>query len=265
MAYDMRYKKTPTASNLIASQELAQEQAAKLVELIRVAAAELHKLSKNPNATPDEIIAAAGAWTKRQGGIREGVFELLGVAVLGGAQLQNAARNGGGVRHTTLSEHLDHTPARFRGQEIARNGDGWMALETPSRTADVQVSGADPASFGSGHRHGAEGAARGSGADTGEVRGGASAPDRSSGDDEAAFDIEKAMNAAIGDAVGAHAHGAQAPTGTSGHQTWSDDMYKRALSAALSRGVTVDDVLDEAKRRRVSPAQVLAPYLNGGA
>lgn len=265
MAYDMTFKRTPTASNVLAAQELAQNYAAEIVDRIRNAARGLNELAANPNATPDQVIAAVGQWTRLQPGIKDGNIELLGAAVLGGATVTTAARQGAGLRPTTLSEHLTNSVARFRGQEMARDGDGWVALEMPARPADQRVSDADPASFGSGHRHGAEGTAGGSGAYTGVVRGGASAPDRSSGDDEAAFDIEKAMNAAIGDAVGAHAHGAQAPTGTNGEQAWSDEMYKQALREALRRGVSADDVLDEAKRRGVNPQQVLAPYLSGGA
>lgn len=184
-AYDMRLKRTPTASNMLASRELAQAYASQIVERIVAAAKGLQQLSENPNATPADIVAAVGQWTRLQPGIRDGNFELLGAAVLGGATVTTAARQGAGIRPTTLSEHLTNSVARFRGQEMARDGDGWIALETPTRTADQRVSDADPDSFGSVHRHGTEAAAGGSVSDTGEVRSGASAPSRSSDELEA--------------------------------------------------------------------------------
>lgn len=201
MAYDMTYKRTPTASNVLASQQLAQVYAEQILERIGAAAKGLHQLAANPSATPAEIIAAVGQWTRLQPGVRDGNLELLGAAVLGGATVTTAARQGAGMRPTTLSEHLTNSVARFRGQELARDGaDGWMALEMPPQAADVQISDADPASFGSVHRHGAESAAGGSGADTGVVREGVSAPDRNSQiDDVSHFDVEAAMNAAVGD------------------------------------------------------------------
>lgn len=185
-AYDMRLKRTPTASNVLASQEIAQAYASQIVERIVAAAKGLQQLSENPAATPADIIAAVGQWTRLQPGIRDGNLELLGAAVLGGATVTTAARQGAGIRPTTLSEHLTNSVARFRGQEMARDGDdGWIALELPTRAADQQVSDANPDSFGSVHRHGTEAAAAGSVPDTGEVRSGASAPSRSSDELEA--------------------------------------------------------------------------------
>lgn len=201
-AYDMTYKRNPTASNMLASQELAQAYAKEILERIGTAAAGLRKLSENPAATPADIIAAVGLWTQKQPGIRDGNLELLGAAVLGGATLTAAARQGAGIRATTLKEHLTNSVSQFRGQEMARDADGWIALEKPTRNADQQVSGADPASFGPGHRHGTEAGADGSVSDTGEVRSGTSAPDRSTEDAELrvrGIDIEAAIRAATGE------------------------------------------------------------------
>lgn len=195
-AYDMRLKRNPTASNMLASRELAQAYAKEILERIGTAAKGLQQLSENPDASPNEIIAAVGQWTRLQPGIKDGAFELLGAAVLGGATVTTAARQGAGIRPTTLSEHLTNSVARFRGQEIARDGEGWIALEKPTRSADQRVSQADPGSFGSGHRHGTEAAATGSVTDTGEVRSGASAPDASSEPDAAT--VEAAVRDAIG-------------------------------------------------------------------
>jgi len=179
-AYDMRLKKTPTASNVLASRELAQAYATEILERIGAAAKGLQQLSENPAATPADIVAAVGLWTQKQPGIKDGNFELLGAAVLGGATVTTAARQGAGIRPTTLSEHLTNSVARFRGQEMARDAGGWIALEMPTQIADQQVSDADPASLGPGHRHGTEARADGSISDTGEVRSGASAPSGSS-------------------------------------------------------------------------------------
>lgn len=204
-AYDMTYKKTPTASNMLASQELAQAYAKEILERIGAAAKGLQQLSENPNATPNEIIAAVGLWTQKQPGIRDGNLELLGAAVLGGATLTAAARQGAGIRPTTLSEHLTNSVARHRGQEMARDGDGWIALEKPTRNADQQVSGDDPASFGAGHRHGTEAGADGSASDTGEVRSGASAPSGITAEERAelgrlGIDMDRVVDDAIGGA-----------------------------------------------------------------
>lgn len=195
-AYDMRLKKTPTTSNVLASRELAQAYATEILERIGAAAAGLRKLSENPNSTPAEIVAAVGQWTRLQPGIRDGNLELLGAAVLGGATVTTAARQGAGIRPTTLSEHLTNSVARFRGQEMARDGDdGWIALELPTRAAEQQVSDADPDSFGSVHRHGTEAAATGSVSGTGDVRSGASAPNGSIEPTEAM--IQAAVDAAV--------------------------------------------------------------------
>ncbi|RIS67542.1 hypothetical protein D2E70_16350 [Mycobacteroides abscessus] len=196
-AYDMRLKRNPTASNMLASRELAQAYATEILERIGAAARGLQQLSENPNATPNEIIAAVGQWTRLQPGIKDGTFELLGAAVLGGATVTTAARQGAGIRPTTLSEHLTNSVARFRGQEIARDGEGWIALEKPTRNADQRVSHAYPASVGAGHRHGTEAEADGSVSDTGEVRSGATAPSRSSEPDAAT--VEAAIRAATGE------------------------------------------------------------------
>ncbi|RIS02775.1 hypothetical protein [Mycobacteroides abscessus] len=203
-AYDMRLKRNPTASNMLASQELAQAYAAEILERIGAAAAGLRKLSENPAATPADIIAAVGLWTQKQPGIKDGNFELLGAAVLGGATVTAAARQGAGIRPTTLSEHLTNSVAQHRGREMARDGAGWIALEKPTRSADQQVSDADPASFGAGHRHGTEAGADGSVSVTGEVSVGASAPDTSSKEIEAeldrlGIDLNKVVDDAIGD------------------------------------------------------------------
>ncbi|MEX3656923.1 hypothetical protein ABFW09_29980 [Mycolicibacterium fortuitum] len=202
-AYDMRLKRNPTASNMVASRELAQAYAAEILERIGAAAAGLRKLSENPAATPADIIAAVGQWTRLQPGVRDGAFELLGAAVLGGATVTTAARQGAGIRPTTLSEHLTNSVARYRGQEMARDADGWIALEMPTRSADQQVSGADPNSFGSGHRHGTEAEADGSVTDTGEVRSGTSAPDRSTEAERAELDrLGIDMDQVVDDAIG---------------------------------------------------------------
>ncbi|MDO2981366.1 Uncharacterised protein [Mycobacteroides abscessus subsp. massiliense] len=202
-AYDMRLKRNPTASNVLASRELAQAYAAEILERIVVAAKGLQQLSENPNATPADIIAAVGLWTQKQPGIKDGNLELLGAAVLGGATVTTAARQGAGIRPTTLSEHLTNSVARYRGQEMARDGDGWIALEKPTRNADQQVSDADPASFGAGHRHGTEAGADGSVSDTGEVRSGTSAPDRSTEAERAELDrLGIDLNKVVGDAIG---------------------------------------------------------------
>lgn len=194
-AYDMRLKRNPTASNMLASQELAQAYAKELLQRIGTAARGLQQLSENPNATPADIIAAVGQWTRLQPGIRDGSFELLGAAVLGGATVTTAARQGAGIRPTTLSEHLTNSVARFRGQEMARDDDGWVALEMPTRSAGQQVSVPDPDSFGSVHQHGTDAGADGSVADTGQVSVGASAPSGSS-------DIpESVVQAAVDEAV----------------------------------------------------------------
>ncbi|MEX3768917.1 hypothetical protein ABFW14_18610, partial [Mycolicibacterium fortuitum] len=194
---------TPTASNMVASRELAQAYAAEILERIGAAAAGLRKLSENPAATPADIIAAVGQWTRLQPGVRDGAFELLGAAVLGGATVTTAARQGAGIRPTTLSEHLTNSVARYRGQEMARDADGWIALEMPTRSADQQVSGADPNSFGSGHRHGTEAEADGSVTDTGEVRSGTSAPDRSTEAERAELDrLGIDMDQVVDDAIG---------------------------------------------------------------
>lgn len=187
-AYDMRLKRNPTASNVLASRELAQAYAAEILERIGAAAAGLRKLSENPNATPADIIAAVGLWNQKQPGIKDGNFELLGAAVLGGATVTAAARQGAGIRPTTLSEHLTNSVARHRGQEMARDGDGWIALEMPTQVADQQVSDVGPASFGPGHRHGTEAEAAASVAVTEEVRSGTSAPDRSTEAERVALD-----------------------------------------------------------------------------
>ncbi|WP_078321661.1 hypothetical protein [Mycobacteroides chelonae] len=200
-AYDMRLKRNPTASNVLASRELAQAYATEILERIGAAAAGLRKLSENPNATAAEIVAAVGQWTRLQPGIKDGNLELLGAAVLGGATVTTAARQGAGIRPTTLSEHLTNSVARFRGQEMARDGDdGWIALEMPSRPADQQVSDADPVSFGAVHRHGTETEAAGSVSDTGEVRFGASAPSGITEPDEAT--IQAAVDDAVRKAAG---------------------------------------------------------------
>jgi hypothetical protein len=206
-AYDMRLKRNPTASNMLASRELAQAYATEILERIGTAARGLQQLSENPNATPADIIAAVGLWTRLQPGIKDGTFELLGAAVLGGATVTTAARQGAGIRPTTLSEHLTNSVARHRGKEMARDGDGWIALEMPSRIADQQVSVADPASFGSGHRHGTEAAAAGSVSDTGEVQSGASVPDRSIAEIEAELrargvDVDAAIDEAVRQSAG---------------------------------------------------------------
>lgn len=202
-AYDMRLKRNPTASNMVASRELAQAYAAEILERIGAAAAGLRKLSENPDATPNEIIAAVGQWTQKQPGIKDGAFELLGAAVLGGATVTAAARQGAGIRPTTLSEHLTNSVARFRGQEMARDADGWIALEKPTRNADQQVSGDDPASFGAGHRHGTEAEADGSVTDTDEVRSGASAPGGTTAEEAAELDrLGIDMDRVVDDAIG---------------------------------------------------------------
>lgn len=198
-AYDMRLKRNPTASNMLASQELAHAYVKELLQRIGIAARGLQKLSENPHATPAEIVAAVGQWTRLQPGIRDGSFELLGAAVLGGATVTTAARQGAGIRPTTLSEHLTNSVARFRGQEMARDDDGWIALEMPNRSADQQVSATDPDSFGSVHQHGTDAGAGGSVADTGQVSVGASAPSGLTADQEAelarlGIDLDKVVD-----------------------------------------------------------------------
>ena len=202
-AYDMRLKRNPTTSNVVASQELAQAYAKEILQRIGAAAKGLQQLAENPNATPADIIAAVGLWTQKQPGIKDGAFELLGAAVLGGATVTAAARQGAGIRPTTLSEHLTNSVARYRGQEMARDADGWIALEKPTRNADQRVSDVDPASFGPGHRHGTEAGADGSVSDTGEVRSGASAPDRSTEAERAELDrLGIDMDRVVDDAIG---------------------------------------------------------------
>ncbi|MBN7371113.1 hypothetical protein [Mycobacteroides abscessus] len=202
MKYDMRLLRTPTSTNIAASSELSKQFAKDAVTRIGDAAKALHTLAENPNPTPAETLAAVREWNTAQAAIRGSIVEVLGAAVLGGASVTTAARKAAGIRPQTLSEHLITTVAQFRGSDLVRDGDGWVAVEPAPRPADQQVSVANPDGFGSGPVTGSGRntemfrsvhAADSAGAQ--EVTGGAHAPVGTSGPDPAA--VEAAIQAAI--------------------------------------------------------------------
>lgn len=237
----MHLKRTPTPSNIAASVELSRAAAREAVRRIGRAAAALNALAQTEHPSTHQMVAACAAWHAAERDMHLAVVDVAAAAVLGGAAVSTTARGAFGVRPQTLREWLRGTVADHRGADLELVDGDWM----PVQGADLHISAPEPRN----------------------------APDSSgwytSNDGrDTSLDSAGTQGSSSGagvNAVGAHAHRAEAPTGTSGEQTWSDDMYKHALLEALSRGVSADDVLDEAKRRGVPPAQVLAPYLNGGA
>lgn len=225
----MHLKRTPTPSNVQASAELSRAAAREAVRRIGRAAAALNALAQTDHPSTQQMVAACAAWHAAERDIHRAVVDVAAAAVLGGAAVSTTARGAFGVRPQTLSQWLAGTVAQHRGVDIEDTDGDWK----PIQGSDLHVSTAEAAnsqnssarctsndgwdtsldsagahgnSVSAGvnavgaHVHGAEGAAGGSGADTGEVQGGTSAPDRSTEPDEAAFDIEAAMNAAIGGA-----------------------------------------------------------------
>lgn len=205
MKYDMRLLRSPTPTNIAASSELSKQFAKEAVTRIGDAAKALHTLAENPNPTPAETLAAVREWNVAQAAIRGSIVEVLGAAVLGGASVTTAARKAAGIRPQTLSEHLVTTVAQFRGSDLVRDADGWVAVDPAPQPADQQVFADDPTTFRSEHMKGSGPstekfrsvhAADSAGAQ--EVTGGAHAPAGTSDPDPAA--VEAAVRAAIGGA-----------------------------------------------------------------
>ncbi|MGV0675725.1 hypothetical protein ABQE62_05965 [Mycolicibacterium fortuitum] len=205
MKYDMRLLRTPTPTNIAASSELSKQFAMEAVTRIGDAAKALHALAENPTPTPAETLAAVREWNTAQAAIRGSIVEVLGAAVLGGASVTTAARKAAGIRPQTLSEHLVTTVAQFRGSDLVRDGDVWVAVDPAPQPADQQVFADDSTTFRSEHVEGSGPSTETfrsvhvtDSAGAQEVTSGAHAPATTSDPDAAA--IEAAVRAAIGGA-----------------------------------------------------------------
>lgn len=125
MAYAHPLKATPTATNLIAYQELSRPIVTAMLTEISVASKPLLDIVQGSGAmSSTQLVAAVVAWIKAGPRILAAAIQVLGVAVLGGEAVTTTARRIG-MRPATLGERLHSTWAGARGSELVRDGDAW--------------------------------------------------------------------------------------------------------------------------------------------
>ncbi|MBE5513787.1 Uncharacterised protein [Mycobacteroides abscessus subsp. abscessus] len=211
----MHLKRTPTPSNVAASAELSRAAAREAVRRIGRAAAALNALAQTEHPSTQQMVAACAAWHAAERDMHSAVVDVAAAAVLGGAAASSVARGAFGVRPQTLREWLRGTVADHRGADLEQQVDGdWK----PIQSADLHVSAPEPRNgpdssgwyTGNGGRDtsldsaGAHGSSVGTGVDAvGAHAHRAEAPADASAPDrstESGFDVEAAMDAAVGGA-----------------------------------------------------------------
>ncbi|MGB5113520.1 MAG: hypothetical protein WBO08_18640 [Mycobacterium sp.] len=125
MAYEHPLKAKPTATNLLAAQELSRPVVTAMMTEISIASKPLLDVVQTSGAvSPTTLVAAVVAWIKAGPRIAAAAIAVLGVAVLGGEAVTTTARLIG-MRPATLGERLRTTWAGARGSELIRDGDTW--------------------------------------------------------------------------------------------------------------------------------------------
>lgn len=127
MAYDMHLKADPTAANLAAAAELAPAAVQKLSAAIGEASLPLYRLTQQEvPPTPEQLVGAIVQLRNAADAIKKLEYQVLGIAVLGGAAVTTTAR-AIGVRPTTLSDNLAGTRAVGRGRPMTKLQNGlWV-------------------------------------------------------------------------------------------------------------------------------------------
>lgn len=125
--YEMNLKMNPSAANIAAAADLAKPAVQKLFDTMGEAAAPLYALTQSEEPpTPAQLVEAIASLRDAADSIKKLEYQVLGVAVLGGAAVTTTARKVG-VRPTTLSENLASTRAVGRGRPMSQLPDGtWV-------------------------------------------------------------------------------------------------------------------------------------------
>lgn len=125
--YEMNLKMTPSEANKAAAADLAKPAVQRLFDTMGEAAAPLYALAQSDEApTPQQLVEAIASLRGAADAIRKLEYQVLGVAVLGGAAVTTTARKVG-VRPTTLSENLASTRAVGRGRPMSQLPNGvWV-------------------------------------------------------------------------------------------------------------------------------------------
>lgn len=125
---DANLKMKPTAANVQAAAELAGPAVKKLLDALVDATGPLAELAAQETPpTPAQLVAAVATLRAAElDEIPKLEYEVVGVAVLGGAPVVTTARDIR-VRPQTLSENLRRTRAKMRGRPMTKLADGvWM-------------------------------------------------------------------------------------------------------------------------------------------
>ncbi|MFL0278176.1 hypothetical protein [Mycobacterium sp. SMC-19] len=107
--------KNPSHEDIFYARTEAPKAAAAVGRAAADAAAALRQIAAQDYATPAEVVAAVGKFRAGQVAIDAAMFELLGLAVLGGAPITTTARDLG-MRPGTLGQRLTSTSAAKRGE-----------------------------------------------------------------------------------------------------------------------------------------------------